>query len=519
MNSIPNLAWSLHERALAHPGKTAIVTAGQQLSYAALAASAGRVATWLRRTGLPANSRVGVLAARGPTAYAGILGAAWAGAAHVPLGPGQPDARLAQMLERAGLAALVVDDHSRARAARLIDARTTPLLAAESDAELESFDSIDAPAPIAPDALAYLMFTSGTTGVPKAVAVTAGNVSAFLRVVAERYQLGEDDRVSQFFELTFDLSVFDLFAGLGAGASLHVVPAAQRMAPVAFAREQRLSVWFSVPSTLADALRLKTLQPGVLPALRLSLFCGEPLPVACLEAWRAAAPHSRVENLYGPTEATVACLVERCDASMAVTAERAVVAIGRPFPGMQAAIHDAESGFLPPGEVGELVLAGAQVSAGYWQDDELTGARFSVLEHPTHGRQRWYRTGDLARQAADGRFHHLGRSDHQVKLRGHRVELEEIEAHLRDAAGTASVAAVAWPIQNGSALGIVAFLGAAPRTIPEVRERLAARLPAYMVPRRIVELEALPLASSGKLDRRALIELLEDHSPDAASGP
>ena len=518
MTRVPNLAGSLHERSLAHPERLAIATADVEQSYAELAAAAGRIATWLRRAELPPNARVGVLAARGPAAYAGILGAAWAGAAYVPLQPAHPDARLAETIARAELSALIVDEPVRERAQAVTDVKRTRILAPASDSVLAGIDSFDAPTELAADALAYVMFTSGTTGAPKGVAVTAANVTAFLRVVAERYQLGEDDRLSQFFDLTFDLSVFDIFAGLGAGASLHVVPDAQRMTPALWAAERRLSVWFSVPSTVADAVRTKSLQPAALPALRLSLFCGEPLPVACVEAWRAAAPGSRIENLYGPTEATVACLVESCDASMAVTSERGVVSIGRPLPGMHAAIHDTheggQRGFLAPGEVGELVLSGPQVSAGYWRDDELSAARYPRLDHPTLGPSTWYRTGDLAREDTEGRFHHLGRTDHQIKLRGYRVELEEIEAHLREAAGTPLVAAVAWPVRDGSALGIVAFLSGSARPIGVVRERLLARLPAPLVPRRFVELGSLPRSTSGKLDRAALLAHLESPPTD-----
>jgi non-ribosomal peptide synthetase component F len=192
------------------------------------------------------------------------------------------------------------------------------------------------------EALAYLMFTSGTTGTPKGVMVTAANLHHFAMVMQQRYQIGPGDRLSRASEITFDLSVFDIFVGLGNGAAVCVVPQAQRLAPARFIRERRLTVWFSVPSVATALQQLKMLKPGSLSQLRWSLFCGELLPVAVAAAWQAAAPNSVVENLYGPTEATVSCLLQRVPADItaagAVTANRGIVAIGRPNPGMRAAV-------------------------------------------------------------------------------------------------------------------------------------------------------------------------------------
>jgi acyl-coenzyme A synthetase/AMP-(fatty) acid ligase len=253
---------------------------------------------------------------------------------------------------------------------------------------------------------------------------------------------------------------------------------------------------------------VRALAPGAFPSLRLSLFCGEPLPESSARAWREAAPNGALENLYGPTEATIACLLEPCGEALAVTPGRAVIAIGRPFDGMHAAIVSPENHFLPAGETGELVLSGAQVSAGYWRDPALTAERYPTLRHPALGARVFYKTGDLALEAQDGRFHHLGRVDNQVKIQGHRVELEEVDAQLRSLCGD-EAAAVAWPIRDGSAEGIVAFVTAGARTPAEIRDGLKRVLPTYMLPRRIVALERLPLTLNGKIDRNALRASLE----------
>jgi len=352
------------------------------------------------------------------------------------------------------------------------------------------------------------MFTSGTTGVPKGVMITHAAIEHFLSVMQARYSIGPGDRVSQFFELTFDLSVFDLFMSLGNGATLCVLPEASRLGPAGFISEQKLTVWFSVPSAMVLMDRFRQLRPGVFPDLRLSLFCGEPLPADPLANWMAAAPNSVLENLYGPTEATLACLLQPCAPDLRLTPERGCVAIGHPYPGMQAAIMDSGGQIVRSGgEPGELLLAGPQLAAGYWRDRSLTDERFTTLDGT-----RWYRSGDLARQDADGCVHHLGRTDNQIKIFGHRVELEDVDTHLRHVCRCESVMAVAWPMAHGTAQGIVAFVAGSALGVTEIRDGMKTRVPGYMVPRQVMFLDTLPLSANGKFDRKALVELLKTES-------
>lgn len=513
-----NLVRGFHQRLVEQPQAPALWVDDRRYSYAELGRRAGRIAGWLRAAGLGPGSRVGVLGGRHALSYAGILGACWAGAAYVPLNPRNPEARLRGLLERAEPHALIIDDSAAASLSpALLETCPRHLLASDRRAaavgpRLRGESTLEPPTGEPPVALgqedlAYLMFTSGTTGVPKGVMVSAANVERFMTCMQERYRIGPDDRLSQFFELTFDLSVFDLFMGWSGGACVYVIPESERMSPTAFVRRHQLTVWFSVPSAVAFMLRVKTLAPGLLPSLRLSLFCGEPLPERCARRWGEAAPQSEVENLYGPTEATIACLLEPCGERMVVTPHRETVSIGRPYAGMQAAIVGDEGAFIDDASSGELALTGSQVAPGYWRDPQLTAQRFPVLDHPQLGRRRFYLTGDLAYRDAEGRFHHLGRIDNQVKIHGHRVELEEIDAQLRRACGH-DAAAVAWPVRHGSADGAVAFVtGDAP--VAAIREALKQALPAYMVPRRIVHLESLPLTLNGKIDRSALIAMLQ----------
>jgi len=517
-----NLALPFYANFVARPESLALFVGGERFSYAELGNLARRIAGWLRRNTGKVSGRVGILASRTWEAYAGVLGTLWSGAAYVPINPRTPEDRLIHILQVTNLDALVVDQAGLDMLSnRVLEAAPRRILVGvatkPSQSTLErpgtSFQSIAElpdegpaqPVHVPGDGLAYIIFTSGTTGTPKGVMIEAESVARYRGVVQERCPFRSTDRVSQVAELTFDNSVLDLYVTWAAGAGLFVVPASQLVAPAKFIRDHELNIWFSVPSTACILERMKMLKPNSFPSLRFSIFAGEALPIATAQAWQIAAPNSVVENFYGPTEVTVDCIAQRLEDPPNVTRNRGSLAIGKPFPGIQAGIVDANLNFLPPGEEGELIVSGRQLARGYFQDPELTAARFPTLE----GR-RWYRTGDLAYQDASGAFHHLGRIDNQVKILGNRVELEEVEAHLREIVGTDLVAAVAWPLTDGRATGLVAFHCAPAVTREQVRDEMKKRVPDYMVPQRVHQLDTLPLGATGKIDRKALTRMLDE---------
>jgi len=355
-----------------------------------------------------------------------------------------------------------------------------------------------------PGDTALIVFTSGTTGVPKGVVIPARAVRHSVGSIGTWLGLRASDRLLEACELTFDPSVHNMFATWEVGASVHVLPTSRTLDAVKFARQAGLTVWSSVPSLVALLGQVKALGPGVLPGLRLSLFGGEQLPAAVVTAWRAAAPNSGIFNLYGPTEATVACTGIRLGLPSPITPGRDYMSIGRPLPGCRVAVVDASWRPVEDGEPGELAIAGVQLSDGYVNRPDLTADRFVTIDN-----DRWYLTGDRAMRDADGNLHWLGRLDNQVKILGHRVELEEVDAHLRAVADVDLVGTVAWPLtEGGSATGSVAFVGAESIDAERIQAGLRARLPAYMVPSRIVPLEAIPLNANGKVDRGALRRLL-----------
>ena len=359
-----------------------------------------------------------------------------------------------------------------------------------------------------PESVAYVLYTSGSTGVPKGVTVLHRNLPTLIDDMVARYSVTAADRVSQTHELTFDVSVWDMFVCWEVGACLCCPTQKELLGPGKFIRRHEITVWFSVPSTAVFMKRLGMLKPDSYPTLRYSLFAGEPLPTAVADAWLEAAPQSTVENLYGPTELTIVCVgYQWVPGQSEDEAEAGVIPIGYPLARNRPIVVDEELREVGPGEIGELVVAGPQVTAGYWQDPERTAEVFVVP--PGHDDVH-YRTGDRVRRPEGDRpMTYLGRLDSQIKVRGVRIELGEVEAAVREATGVDAVIAVGWPRSLTGADGIVAFVGDREVDVKEAKARLTAKLPDHMVPRRFELLDKLPLNASGKFDRKALVDSLE----------
>ncbi len=469
-----------------------------------------------------------MLASRSATAYASVLGILGAGKGYVPLNPKFPVDRTRKMLLLSGCRVLVVGGEALGHLPRLlpeIDCSLTVIMpdcgdAAElraafprhrfvSSGQMSQGEGLALDTEVDSSAVAYLLFTSGSTGEPKGVPIHQSNVRSYIEYIKDRYEINEQDRISQQFDLTFDLSVHDMFVCWERGACLFCVPEKSVMLPAKFIRDRGLTMWFSVPSVAALISKMHLLQPGCFPSLRYSLFCGEPLPAIHAQHWQEAAPNSIVENLYGPTETTIAISHYRWDP---VKSPReclnGIVPIGRVFAGQQACIVDYERNQVS--ETGELFLAGSQVTDGYWNNPENTRRQF--VRFPETGETSWYRTGDLVRRGKNGWLYYLGRIDQQVKIRGYRVELQEIETVLRKASGAEQVVVVPWPVALGSADGMVAFVSGVANTMDDqhILNHCRETLPGYMVPRSIYRVDEMPLNDNGKIDRKKLMELLGD---------
>lgn len=522
-----NILSGFHQFSLQQPHALALHAAGRDHSYGELRAYVTKIAGWLLKQKKDEVLRVGVLGSRSVEAYTAVLAACWLGATYVPLNPKLPVLRLMEMIQDAKIHCLIVDANGSANLSDLKDTLTgTPILALHGEqgstnssvaihSILSGVAPINEPLPVAANDFVYLMHTSGTTGKPKGIAVTAENLAHYLHAMQQRYLIIPSDRLSQLFELSFDASVFDLFMTWNHGASLHTVPAAQVMAPGNFIRERCLTLWFGVPSTIAFLQKMKMLRANSFPTLRISLFGGEPLPVASVAAWHDAAPASVIDNFYGPTETTVICFVQNCRPPYLVTPGSDVIAIGKPYERVFAGIINEQREFLSANQSGQIVIGGIQVTPGYWQDEKLSRQKFLSLTHPRWGTQRWYLTGDLGYQDQAGVFHYQGRIDNQVKVTGHRIELEEVEVHLREAARTVSVAVVAWPIVDDAALGLIGFVSGTDERPDAIKKALGQRLPLYMLPKRIIVVPSLPYTVNGKVNRKELVAWLgQEAKPD-----
>jgi amino acid adenylation domain-containing protein len=511
---------------LANPGSPSLELGELSLSYEQLWDYAGRITACLQASLDPSENVVAVLANRSVGAYGGILGVLGSGRGYVPLNAKFPLERTLVMLQASGCRTLVVGQECAATLESLLPRLDKPLTLILPDSGWEPNRTLPAQHrvihgqqlskiadPLDPivdgNDTAYLLFTSGSTGVPKGVAVSQSNAVAYMEYAAKRFGIHGGDRCSQNFDLTFDLSVHDLFTCWDAGATLCPYTE-QTLTPATLIEEKELTVWFSVPSVAAFASKLGMLEPGAFPTLRWSLFCGEALSSSLAEAWQQAANNSILENLYGPTEATIAITYYRWNsATSPAECVRGLVPIGWPFDGQQVCAVDEDLAPVPHGESGELYLGGSQVTRGYLNDPEKTAKSFVRLKQT--GDQVWYRTGDLVRQDERGCLFYLGRRDFQVKVNGYRVELQEIDLVLREAARTELAVAIPWPLSDGSASGIVGVLsGSDPAHDKQIIAACETRLPRYMVPNRIYHFPQIPLNVNGKIDRGKITEMLAD---------
>src|SRR6266508_2195058 len=467
-------------------------------TYGELNGLCSAICALLKAHGVQPGDRVGILTENTIYTYASILGILSFGGCYVPLNHHNPVERNRGVIDDAGIKVLLYSDeeekvHDLSHSApvgtecRALNNRVRPAAG--------KLDSVDQ----ASSDLCYLLFISGTTGKPKGVPIYHRNLSAFLDMMLEsgRYDFTSNDRFLQMFELTFDLSIFSFLVPLSVGASFCPIPR-KAMAYLEVAevlQTRQITVALMVPSVI------NFLKPYFgelsLPQMRYSLFCGEALYHEPLCGWANCAPNAKIENLYGPTEATIFCMRYEWQRGEAPHPQgKGIVPIGRPMEGIDAFKLNDNS----EDEEGELCLSGEQVTLGYWNNPAKTVEVFGT----TKDGERFYRTGDLCRIDRDGHFLFLGRIDNQVKIDGHRVELEEIEVHARAFCGDDQVIAAARTSEVGSQV-ILLFIESEKDVREGLKEHLREHLPDYMVPREMITVSRFPLNINGKIDRKAVI--------------
>lgn len=483
----------LEEVAAQYGSRPAVVAEGRSLTYGALWQAAAQVAEHLAQEGVRPGDRVGLLGIKTVHDFVHLLGIWLAGAAYVPLNHKFPAARNREILAAAGARGVLVGPHSAVLASEICDGAAVAVGTAGSC--FHRIDAVKDEDSAAPADLAYILFTSGTTGAPKGVPITFGNLGAYLSNLQSVYPAFPSDRIAQLADFSFDASIHEIAWSWRTGATLYVVPAAGALMWPRYAREHRITVMLVVPSSIVLASRARLLAADALPDARLVFMGAEALTHDVVHTMHAAAPGAQLVNLWGPTESTVAFTHFRIDATHALPDP---IPIGFPFPGQLARLHDLQDGR------GELVQSGSQVMPGYWRNEPMNSERFV-----DEAGRRWYRSGDLARFDDELGFIYLGRVDRQVKIRGYRVELLECETAIRAVSGCDQVAVIPIPAGEGGSLESLAcyVAGSSPIDAAGLRVELKKRLPDYMVPARIEQLEALPLGTNGKTDYAALRQL------------
>jgi len=508
----------LRDAARRHPDGTAVVDGASRLTYRELDERTDRLARLLADLGVGRGDRVGIFLDKSAHAVVGLWGVLKAGAAYVPIDAQSPVARAGYIAGNCRVRCLITASGSKAAWPELVrlapsiehvivldadtddlGAGTLPVVGAERLA-----DQIDGPSAVSvlDQDVAYILYTSGSTGEPKGVTLTHRNAMAFVTWAAEEFAIGPSDRLSSHAPFHFDLSVFDLFAAAWGAATLVLVPRRASVFPseiAKFMRNEQITVWYSVPSILTTLTTQGAITAADVPSLRTLLFAGEVFPTKHLRTLMSLLPGVRFANLFGPTETNVCTWydVPPLPVDMVET-----IPIGRAITNDHTYVVTEDGTLAKTGEAGELYVRGATVMRGYWADPERTERLLVTDPFAAAFPDPVYRTGDLVREDEDGNLRYLGRRDAQIKSRGYRIELGEIEAAIDAHPDITECAVVAIPddlITNRIKAFVVG--GADER---ELVKYCNDRIPKYMIPQTFEFRTELPKTSNGKTDRRAL---------------
>ncbi len=515
-----NLVQNYLQHSPASPAKVACTDGQSSVTYAELADLSNRLATLLKQFKVRRQDRVALCLKRSAAFLPAILGILKADAVYVPLDPKSPQERWQKIVADCAPTALICDSQTILPLAEAVDASIPrvflaprcelPLAGAETAATLEDILSSSMRTPTCdnePDDLAYILYTSGSTGAPKGVMVTHRNICNYIDWAVDYFVINQEDRILGTAPFHFDMSTFDLWSPIKAGATLCLADNALMLFPeklLRFMEDQQITIWKGISSLLFYMERAGVIASGRIPAMSRVLFGGDALPTRTLIRWMETFPDKAFFNVYGPTEATGISLCYPVEKIPQDPGER--IPIGRSCKGMKAELLDENLLPVPNGTVGELCLSGPGLGKGYLNDMERTARAFFTVRPPGVSAETWYHTGDLCLRRDDGNIEFVGRKDQQVKIMGYRIELGEIEQALRAIDGVCEAAVVT--AHRGGIEELVAFIednGGMDNAL--IMKRLRDRLPGYMIPRRLLPLADLPRCGRGKINRAALREL------------
>ena len=520
----------LDDQAHRDPDRAASAYLDQSLTYGELARRSNQLAHMLIDRGVRRHDRVGIYMDKSIDTPVALYGIMKAGAAYVPLDPSAPAARVAAVASDCGIRH-IVSAPSKLRRLRALAAAPSPIecvVGVDAGEHLDWRGASWADVAAMPDAgppalrviesdLAYLIYTSGSTGTPKGIMHTHHSGLSFARWAAPEYGLVAADRLSNHAPLHFDLSIFDYFAALVAGASTVIIPEEHTKLPASYTQllqDHRVTVLFTVPFALIQMSLRGALDERDLSALRWAIFGGEPFPPVYLRELMRQLPHVRFDNMYGPAE------VNGCTHYTVTEIGDEAIPIGPVADCAEALIVDAAGAAVPCGETGELLVRTPTMMRGYWQRDDLNAKAFYTRRNAAGQPETFFRTGDLVAELDDGALRFVGRKDRQVKVRGYRVELDEIELALTADASVEEAAVFTLADETGSQQlhARVTLRDGAGATPAEITRSLRARLPWYAVPADIRVLPVFPRTQTGKIDRRRLSQQAEADPAQHARG-
>ncbi len=481
----------------------------RQLTYRQLNEQANQLANHLKKLGVEPETLVGICVERSPAMIVGLLAILKAGGAYVPLDPTYPRERIALMLEDSQVPVIL----TQAKYASELPPHQADIVCLDTDwPQIESEDILNLTHEIAFENLAYIIYTSGSTGNPKGVMIEHGSLANFVQAITQEYAITPHDRLLQFASISFDVAIEEIFVSLVQGATLVLRSQEMLRSIPAFlqACEDLDLTVLNLPTAFWHQICVEFPQAKIPDSVRLVVIGSERALPRWLSAWKQHAPaHVRLINAYGPTEATVSSTLCDLAGPNAVEVSDRILPIGKAIDNVQTYVLDTELQPVATGVTGELYIAGTGLARGYLNRPDLTMIKFIHKPHEYRGRIRLYKTGDLVRCRPDGNLEFLDRTDHQAKIRGFRVELNEIETVLEQHSDVQQAIVIAREDVPGEnrLVGYVVLHSTATASesvVPQLRSYLKGKLPSYMVPAVFVFLNTLPLTPNGKVDRRAL---------------
>ena len=509
----------LTKSAQAYPEKAAVWARGQSITYRELDERSNQLAFLLQEKGISKGDRVGLFFPKSVESIISMLGVLKAGGVYVPLDPQAPADRVGYIIGNCGIRVLIADSERRAALTPETRSALECCILTEGTAERGDGDGeiiawsalAEFPALMAPTVnlietdLAYILYTSGSTGRPKGVMLSHQNALTFVQWCAKEFRVHSDDRLSNHAPLHFDLSVFDVYNTLEAGATVYLITEDLAVFPTSLANfiaTQGITIWYSVPSALMLLLLHGQVTADQLKSIRVLLFAGEVFPMKYLRQLAEVSPDSELYNLYGPTETNV-CTYYKVERDRLATLEK--LPIGIACANTETFSVTPEGRLAGKGETGELYVRGPAVTNGYWADEEKTRKMVVPNHFQEHFEEKMYRTGDMVTVGDDGNYYFQGRRDSMIKSRGYRIELGEIESALLSHPGVREAAVLAVPddiIGNRIRAVVALHLDhAGSLGVLGLQQYCAARVPKYMIPELIDLCQELPKTSTGKIDR------------------